>query len=286
MNHSIEYGQAGERSSAAEYQMPAPTVLPLVLAFGLMVAFAGVIFHIYITYLGIAVSLLAAIGWWRKVIPTEEHEFAPLELKHRPSGVAENLTAVARLKAGDNQHRVQIPEEAHSYSSGILGGLAGGIAMAVMACIYGLIAHHSIWFPVNLLAGVVMPSIGAESAEQLSVFDGAAFAAALVGHIGLSVLVGVLYAVTLPMFPKWAFFWAGILMPLIWSGLVATLLNLINPALNSLISWPWYVACQLGFGLVCGYVIARSERIKTMQTWSLAERAHLDASFGSDDKNS
>jgi hypothetical protein len=158
--------------------------------------------------------------------------------------------------------------------------------MAVMACIYGLIAHHSIWFPVNLLAGVVMPSIGAESAGQLSVFDGVAFAAALVGHIGLSVLVGVLYAVTLPMFPKWAFFWAGILMPLIWSGLVATLLNLINPALNSLISWPWYVACQLGFGLVCGYVIARSERIKTMQTWSLAERAHLDASFGSDDKNS
>jgi hypothetical protein len=47
--------------------------------------------------------------------------------------------------------------------------------------------------------------------------------------------------------------------------------------MNARISWPWFVACQLGFGLAGGYVIARSTSIKTMQSWSLAERAFMEA---------
>jgi hypothetical protein len=47
--------------------------------------------------------------------------------------------------------------------------------------------------------------------------------------------------------------------------------------LNEHISWLWFVFCQLGFGLVGGYVIARSTSIRTMQTWTLAERAFVDA---------
>jgi hypothetical protein len=93
----------------------------------------------------------------------------------------------------------------------------------------------------------------------------------------ISMLVGVVYAVMLPMFPKYAPFWAGILMPLFWSGLIATTLNILNPALNSRISWPWFVVCQLAFGLVAGFVIARSTSIKTMQSWPMAERAFLHA---------
>ena len=149
--------------------------------------------------------------------------------------------------------------------------------MAGLACLYGLVAQHSIWYPVNLLAGTVIPSLGNATLEQLRAFNGLAFFAAFVGHAGLSVLMGILYAVMLPMFPKYAPFWAGILMPLIWSGVVATELNLLNPALNERISWPWFVICQLAFGLVGGYVIARSTSIKTMQSWDLAERAFLHA---------
>ena len=147
--------------------------------------------------------------------------------------------------------------------------------MAGLAVLYGLVAQGSIWFPVNLLAGVVLPGLGNESITQLKEFNGLAFLAALVGHAIISVLVGIVYAVMLPMFPKYAPFWAGILMPVFWSALVATTLNVINPALNERISWPWFVVCQLGFGLVGGYVIARSTNIRTMQSWSLAERAFL-----------
>jgi len=155
--------------------------------------------------------------------------------------------------------------------------------MAVLACLYGLIAYHSIWYPINLLAGVVLPDMGSETVQQLTKLNGLAFTAAFVGHLSISILVGVLYAVMLPMFPKYATFWAGILVPVLWSGVVATTLNFINPALNSRISWPWFVVCQLGFGLVGGYIIARSTSIRTMQTWSLAERMFLETPQDNED---
>jgi hypothetical protein len=52
---------------------------------------------------------------------------------------------------------------------------------------------------------------------------------------------------------------------------------LLNPALNDRISSPWYLICQLAFGMVCGFVISRTERIRTMQSWTFAERASMDA---------
>ena len=193
----------------------------------------------------------------------------------RPVAIEVETRSVVRLGLGQGGHRTRVPEVIHPYSSGVWGGLAGGAVMAGLACLYGLFAQHSIWYPVNLLAGVVIPDLGNATLEQLRAFNGMAFFAALLGHITISILVGVLYAVMLPMFPKYAPFWAGILMPVIWSGVVATTLNMLNPALNSRINWPWFVVCQLGFGLVGGFLIARSTHIRTLQSWSLADRAFL-----------
>jgi len=184
---------------------------------------------------------------------------------------------VVRLTAGQAGHRVRIPEEIHPYSAGFWGGLAGGAVMAALACLYGLIAHHSIWYPINVLAGTVIPDLGNATDEQLRAFNGLAFFAGLVGHGVISVLVGILYAVMLPMFPKYAPFWAGILVPLVGTGGIATVLNLINPVMVGRINWVWFVICQLAFGLVAGYVIARSTKIHTMQSWDLAERAFIEA---------
>jgi hypothetical protein len=278
MAQDIQYGEAGERSDLTQIQMPAPTLWPLLLAFGLMLIFAGIAIHTsLISYLGIVIGFISAIGWWRIVIPEEEHEACAIESGKRPSPIQVGARSVIRLQLGEDSHRVRIPEEIHPYSAGVLGGLAGGAVMAGLACLYGLIAHGSIWYPVNLLAGVVIPSIGHETEAQLQAFDGFALAAAFAGHIVISMLVGVLYAVLLPMFPKFAAVWAGIFMPIIWSGVIATVLSLVNPTLNEHISWPWFVACQLGFGLVGGFVIARSTSIRTMQSWTLAERAFVDA---------
>ena len=271
------HGEAAERSEHESVQLPAPTFWPIVFCFGLTLLFAGLLTHWVVGAVGLIITFRAALGWWHNVIPHEEDEQVPIDPALRPAPIIAEARSVVRLRVGEAQHRVRIPEEVHPYSAGILGGLAGGAAMAVLACLYGLIAQHSIWYPVNLLSGVVIPSMGSATIEQLRSFNALAFFAALVGHAVISMLVGIVYAVMLPMFPKYAPFWAGILMPLFWSGLVATTLNIINPAMNGRINWLWFVVCQLGFGLVGGYVIARSTSIKTMQSWSLAERAFVEA---------
>jgi uncharacterized membrane protein YagU involved in acid resistance len=276
MAHETHHGEAGERSDASSIQLPAPTYWPFIFAFGLTLLFAGIVTHWTVSLVGFVLTFRGILGWWYNVIPHEEHEDVLIDPMRRPAPIVVEARSVVRLSAGESRHRVRVPETIHPYSAGIWGGLAGGTAMAVLACLYGLIAEHSIWYPVNLLAGAVIPQIGLDTVEQLRMFNGLAFMAALIGHTVLSILVGIVYAVMLPMFPKYAPFWAGILMPLFWSALVAVALSLLNPALNERISWPWFVVAQLAYGLVGGFFIARSTSIKTMQSWSLAERAFLE----------
>jgi len=44
--------------------------------------------------------------------------------------------------------------EIYPVTAGIKGGIAGSVAMAILASVYGLL-HGSIWYPINLLAAVV-----------------------------------------------------------------------------------------------------------------------------------
>lgn len=270
-------GEAGERTEDTHIAMPAPTFWPMVFAFGVTLLLAGLVTHWVVSGVGFVIFVRAAFGWWSTVIPEEAHHAMAIDPSHRPAPILVEARSVVRLRLGQARHRVRIPETIHPYSAGIWGGLVGAAVMAALACLYGLIAQHSIWYPVNLLSGVVIPSMATASIEQLRAYNGLAFFAALVGHVTISILVGVLYAVMLPMFPKYAAFWGGILMPLLWSGLIATTLSILNPAMNERINWVWFVACQLGFGLVGGYVVARSTSISTMQSWPLAERAFVDA---------
>ena len=271
------HGEAGEHTSAPYIEMPAPTFWPMVFAFGVTLIGAGLVTHWTIGLVGLIIFVRGAWGWWHNVIPHEEHEAVPVQPALRPAPILVEKRSVVRLHPGEERHRHRVPERIHPYSSGIWGGLAGGAAMAALACLYGLVVQHSIWYPVNLLAGVVIPNMGNASLEQLRHFNMPAFLAASAGHVVISILVGIVYAVILPMFPKYAPFWAGILMPLFWSGVVATLLNFINPVLNERINWPWFVVCQLGFGLVGGFVIARSTSIATMQSWTLTDRLFVEA---------
>ncbi len=259
-------------------EMPASSFWPMVMAFGVTLMLGGLVTHYAVSIAGFLIAFRAAYGWWRQVIPHEEHEFVPHRHPYeRADPVRVSIRSVANLKAGESRHRVRIPEEIHPYSAGVKGGLAGGLAMAILACLYGQIAHGSIWYPINLLAAGVMPELSRASDVALNQFNAKALMAATVGHGCISILVGMLYAVTLPMFPKRAPLWAGILAPVFWSGLVAASLELINPLLNQRINWPWFVVCQLGFGLVGGFVIARTHHIETMQNWPFAYRAGVES---------
>jgi hypothetical protein len=259
-------------------QLPAPTAWPMVLAFGLTLMFSGLVTSSYLSILGLILFLRAAVGWWFEVLPVEHHEAFPLEHPQLEEEAAQRPVTprVAHLRPGQDDHRVHIPAEIKPYSSGVKGGLVGAAAMACVAIVYGLITQGSIWYPINLLAAAAMPDLAAASVEELRRFNAAGLGLGIVIHVLTSILVGVLYAVTLPMFPKGAWLWAGILSPILWSGLIASTLEFINPALNARIDWFWFVVSQLAFGMIGGYVIARSQSIRTMQNWSLAMRTGLE----------
>jgi hypothetical protein len=259
--------------------LPAPTAWPFVTAFGLALLAAGLVTEAVISVVGLILAVRGAVGWFRDVLPVEEHELVslrPLEQRARP--VATSPRTVQQLRPGVAGHRVRIPAEIHPYSSGIKGGIAGGIAMAIVACLYGVIAYRSIWYPINLLAAAAVPSLAKADLAQLTAFNGTGFIVALISHGVFSILVGLLFAVLLPMLPSGrAAFWGSLISPLLWSALIWATLRLINPALNARIDWIWFIASQVAFGLATGYVVHHSKTVETMQTWPLAARAGIEA---------
>jgi hypothetical protein len=96
-------------------------------------------------------------------------------------------------------------------------------------------------------------------------------------HVVASVLVGLLYGVTLPMFPRRPIVLGGLIAPLVWSGLLYTSLGVINPLMDEVIDWKWFVASQIGFGVVAGLVVVRQQRVRTRQFLPFAVRAGIEA---------
>ena len=257
--------------------MPAPTVWPLVTALGITLGCAGLVTHLAVSVVGLVLFLRGLIGWWRDVLPVEKHEAVPVPPpERRAAPVQTRLHTVARLRLGEGGHRVRIPAAIHPYSAGIKGGIVGGIAMAIVAVAYGIIAHGSPWYPINLLAAAALPMPSHMRLEELTAFHALALVVACISHGVLSLLVGLLYAAMLPMLPRHPAFWGGLMTPLMWTGLIWACLDVINPTLHQHIDWRWFIASQVAFGMTGGFVIARSERIETMQTWPMAARAGLE----------
>jgi hypothetical protein len=258
-------------------EMPAPSVWPMVTAFGLALLFAGLVTSLAVSAVGLVLTARGAVGWFRDVLPVEKHELIParpIEQRARPVKVSSR--SVTLLRAGEAGHRVHIPSRIHPYTSGIKGGVAGGIAMALVACAYGAIAYGSVWYPINLLDAAVLPSMAAADLPKLKAFDLPALALGIAIHGTLSILVGLLFAVLLPMLPSRRYAFLGSLFaPLLWTALVWSTLGIVNPALNARIDWAWFIFSQVAFGLVAGYIVHHTETVETMQTWPLAARAGL-----------
>jgi hypothetical protein len=259
-------------------ELPAPTAWPMVAAFGVTLGFAGLVTHAAVSIVGVVLGLVAAVGWWREVLPEERVEHVPLRPPaERASPIVPSPAAVERLIAGEAGHRVRLPVEVRPYSAGITGGVVGGVAMAGIALAYGVIFQGSIWYPVNLLSMAPTPTIGRVGLEELRAFHLSALVIGVILHGVTSVLVGLLYSVILPMLPGRPVLWGGIVAPLLMSGGQWAALGVLNPPLIDLIDWWWFVASQIAFGLAAGFVIARAQPIATMQTWPLAARAGLEA---------
>jgi hypothetical protein len=269
----------GHRDRPETIELPAPTAWPMVLALGITLAFAGLVTHAAVSWVGIVLALVAAVGWWHEVLPEQRLEQITLRaVELPPPAVMPVRPAVERASIGEGAHRTRVPVEVQPYSAGIKGGVVGGVVMAVLALAYGLVVQRSLWYPINLLSAVVIPSLGQATIAELRAFNLQAFVIGTVVHGVTSVLVGLLYAVILPMLPRRHMLWGGLVAPLMWTGLLWAVLGIINPTLNARVDWLWFVVSQIGFGIAVGVVVARAEPLATMQSWPLAARAGVEAS--------
>ena len=263
--------------SSNTIEVPAPTPWPFVTSFGLALLFAGLVTSLAVSIVGLVVILFGAVGWFRDVLPVPKEELVAIATTPAPIFVR-STRRVAHLQAGAEGHRVYIPITVHPYSAGLLGGALGGVGMAIIACLYGLIAQGSLWYPVNLLAAAALPSLAEAGPAELKAFHMSGFALALLIHGIISLLVGLLYAAILPMMPsRFTAFWGSFLAPVLWTALVASTLHLTNPALNAKIAWGWFIASQVAFGLITGFIVAHSKEVETAQSWPLAARAGVEA---------
>jgi hypothetical protein len=265
--------ETGERRP--EIALPAPTAWPLALAFGVTLVFAGLLTSASVSVLGAVLMIAGCGGWFREVLPQEREEVVPVIAVEEP--VATTRRVVERLPVAADQLRAWLPLRTHPISAGVKGGLAGSVAMAVLACLYGLLKTGSIWYPINLLAGSIYAQWEKLTPSDLYQFHMGTFVIALFLHLVISTAVGLLYGAMLPMFARRPILLGGLIAPVLWSGLEYTMLGLLNPVLESHIDWLWFMASQVAFGVVAGLVVVRQPWRVTRENVSFTLRAGIEA---------
>src|SRR5262249_53462049 len=235
----------------------------------------GLVTYEPVSILGAVLAVAGCVGWFREVFP-HGHE-VPVRVIADEFRPTTERRVVERVSIAADQVRAWLPVETYPVSAGVKGGVAGSVAMAVIACAYGLLRVGSIWYPINLLAAAIHAQSLKMGPEQLNRFHVDSFAIALGLHALISTLVGVLYGAMLPMFPRRPIVLGGLIAPVLWSALIYTMLGLLNPMLESHIDWYWFVASQVGFGIVAGLVVVRQSRMLTRENLPFAMRAGVEA---------
>jgi len=252
----------------ASLHLPAPTVWPMVLGLGITLIAAGLITAATITVLGLLLSVLAAIGWFRNVLPHEQHEMVEVP-------VAEAQEAAPALPRVEQVAAIERPT--YSFIAGVEAGLGGGVAMAAVTALFGWLKVGSLWYGVNLLAAGSFIGWTGASDSFLGEFhlEGLLVAAAIHGMV--SVLVGLIYGTILPIFPRWSMITAGVIAPLIWSGLAYSMMQAVSPIVCERMDWRWFVLSQIAYGLMAGLVIHLRIKVHQaeFQSLPLSQRAGL-----------
>ena len=266
-----------ERTSRAprEIEVPESTAWPIVVALGFTLMWAGALTSLAVTGLGAVLALVGCRGWFRDILPHEREVRVPVIPDD--AEVITNRRAVDRLPVAPDQVRAWLPLRTHPISAGLKGGLAGAAAMALLACAYGVVKAGSIWYPINLLAASVYAQSLKLGTSGLYTFHADSFAVALLLHALISTAVGLLYGAMLPMFARRPILLGGLIGPVLWSGLLYSILALMNPLLESHIDWLWFVVSQVAFGIVAGFVVVRQPRMLTRENIAFAIRAGVEA---------
>lgn len=255
-------------------QLPRPTVWPMVMALGISLLLGGMVTTFAVGVLGALLAIAGGVGWFLQVLPHEAHESIAIQLEKVE--ISSPRTLQRRTSASPERRKI-LPVETFRATTGIRGGIAGGLAMTIPAAMFSLLRYHSLWYATNLLAAGGFVSWAGASDAFLSEFHWQGLLAALAIHGVTSLLVGLLYGAMLHMFPRYPILTAGFMAPLLFTGILYSAIGIVSPILNERIDWLWFIPSQLLFGLVCGFVVNLHARVRTPQFQALpfAVRAGL-----------
>jgi hypothetical protein len=246
-------------------EVPQSTAAPMILAVGIAVTSAGMALGATLSIVGLVLIAAGLVSWIGQLLPGRGHAEEPrVPLEQRPQVITASPGTVEQLASGMPGYRMRLPLRVHPISAGIMGGLLGGLLMPVPALLWGLISGHFIWYPINLLAGMVSARVGQMPVAELEKFHPSLFLVGLVLHAVMSLVLGLMYGVLLPTLPAirgGQMLWGGLLMPLLWTGASYGFMGVVNPLLQKEVDWPWFVVSQFVFGITAALVVIRTEQI-------------------------
>jgi hypothetical protein len=132
--------------------------------------------------------------------------------------------------------------------------------MSVPAVLWAAASGRGFWYPVNVLAGMLLPEPGNVDAAALGTFHADWFLTALAMHAVLSICFGMLFALVafrLPPLPG-PIAWGGLILPLVWTGVTYGLMGVVNKVLQERVDWAWFIVSQFVFGVAAAVVVLRS----------------------------
>ncbi|MCE9607286.1 MAG: hypothetical protein K8U03_20565 [Planctomycetia bacterium] len=245
---------------SAGVDMPAPTAAPLVLSLGIVLMAAGVATNMAFLLTGGVLFVVGLGRWISQLLPHRGHcREALVEPALRPRPVVVEPGAVERMRRGMPGYRLRLPEKVHPLSAGVKGGIVGGLVMPLPALVYGVLSGRGIWYPINLLSGMLLPNVGDLSVAELERFSPSLLLIGVVIHATISLMLGLIYGVLMPMLPHLArpIAWGALLMPLLWTAVSYSVLGVVNRTIRGYIEWPWFVLSQLIFGVTAAIVFMR-----------------------------
>src|SRR5262249_9003348 len=117
-----------------------------------------------------------------------------------------------------------------------------------------------------LLAGMVLPGVGRMSVAELEQFHALLLGVALIIHVMMSAVIGLVYGVLLPTLPEVPrpIAWGGLLMPIVWTGVTYLVMAGTDRAKPAMVSWPWFILSQIVFGITMPAVVLGIKRLRAV----------------------
>jgi hypothetical protein len=255
-----QQGMSDDEPAAATetVEMPKATAAPLVFACGLLLMAAGIVLGTAMTVVGAILLFVGLAVWVADLLPGKGHFHEPLaDTAARPAPVYGQTGTVGHMAEGKPGYRAQLPAMVHPISAGVKGGIVGGLAMPIPALVYGLVSGHGLWYPINLLAGMVLPGMETFGLTELEQFHLRYLVAGVFIHVTTSLVVGLAYGVLLPTLPQIhkELAWGGLLMPVLWTGITFATMSIFNSGFYRRLDWPSFVFAQFIFGVVAALTV-------------------------------